>query len=42
MSAYVDDATVIVSNSKLIELIGTALKDYEAVSGEKTNKRFSE
>ena len=35
MSAYADDVTVIVSDISEIEVIGTTLKEYEAVTGAK-------
>lgn len=37
VSAYADDLTVIVSDTTEIEVLGIALKDYEAVTGAKVN-----
>lgn len=38
MSAYADDVTVAVLGTIHIEMIGTALKDYEAVAGAEFNQ----
>ncbi|XP_014776647.1 uncharacterized protein LOC106873687 [Octopus bimaculoides] len=38
VSTYADDVAVIVSNNRHIDLVGTALKEYEAVTGVKVNR----
>ena len=37
VSAYADDVTVMVSDTTEVEVVGTVLKEYEAVTGAKIN-----
>lgn len=39
MDTYVNDITVIVLNSRYIDLVGTALKEYKVVTGENLTKK---